>query len=112
MRIGFWLALAFAFVMASLPNPPNLVETSDKLQHMGAFATLALLGSLAFPRLPLAALGAALAGFGALIEVVQMIPGLHRDAELMDIVADCAAIFVVLLLVAAGRSLLDRRGGI
>lgn len=109
MRIAFWLALAFAFVMATLPSPPDLVETSDKFQHMAAFATLALLGSLAFPRLPLIAVGAALLAFGALIEVVQMIPALHRDAEWLDLAADGAAVLLVLLPAGVARRLLERR---
>lgn len=112
-QIAFWLALVAAFVMATLPNPPDLlVEASDKLQHMAAFATLALLAALAYRGLPLLVLAAGLAGFGALIEVVQMIPALHRDAELLDFMADSAAIFIVLLLVAAARGIfaLQRRG--
>lgn len=109
MRIGFWLALAFAFVMASLPNPPDLVETSDKFQHMAAFATLALIGALAFPGMPLLALGIGLFCFGGLIEVVQMIPALHRDAELLDLAADGAAIVMVLLPMAAARRFLGRQ---
>ena len=50
LRIAFWAAALFAFVMATLPAPPNL-PVSDKLQHMTAFFVIALLGCAAFPRL-------------------------------------------------------------
>jgi hypothetical protein len=37
--------------------------------------------------------------FGAVIEVVQAIPMLHRDSDVMDWIADTAAVLVVLLLI-------------
>jgi len=44
----FWTAAAFALVMAIVPHPPELPgQPSDKVQHIVAFATLALLGSFA-----------------------------------------------------------------
>ena len=52
-RILFWAALLFAFVMATLPQPPLVVATSDKVQHMLAFAALTLLMGLGWPRLAL-----------------------------------------------------------
>jgi hypothetical protein len=96
-RILFWLALVFAVTMAVLPHPPHFPgEPSDKFQHMMAFATLAVLGVLGYPRVPKLAIAAGLVLLGAGIEVVQMIPALHRDAELMDLVADTFAILVML----------------
>ena len=38
--------------------------------------------------------------FGAVIEIIQMIPVLNRDADVVDWLADTAAALVVLLLVA------------
>lgn len=97
-RLLFWAAALFALVMALLPNPPQYPgEPGDKVQHMAAFATLALLGALAFPRLSLVRLGLGLSLFGALIEVAQAIPELHRDSELMDWVADSVAAAVILV---------------
>ena len=99
-RLLFWAAALFAFVMAVIPHPPQLPgNPSDKLQHMAAFATLGVLGAWAYARLPLLWLLAGLAAFGAFIEIVQAIPFLHRDSELMDWVADVAAAAVVLLFV-------------
>ncbi len=100
-RILFWLALVFAVTMAVLPHPPEFPgKPSDKFQHMLAFATLAVLGVLGYPRVPKTAVAAGLVLVGAGIEIVQMIPSLHRDAELMDLVADTFAILAVLGVVA------------
>ena len=105
----FWLALAFTMVMALLPKPAALpVEVGDKVQHLLAFAALSLLACLAFPRRRLIELFAAMAALGALIELLQMIPVLHRDAQFMDWVADCGASLVVLLLCQGGRWLITR----
>ena len=62
LRLVFWLALAVTLVMALLSNPPALpMKATDKVQHMAAFAAL-----------------------GLAIEVLQMIPTLHRDALASD----------------------------
>jgi hypothetical protein len=42
---------------------------------------------------------AGLSLFGAFIEVVQAIPELHRDSDVLDWLADTVAVAVVLLLV-------------
>jgi VanZ family protein len=100
MRATFWAATCFAFVMAVLPHPPQVPgEPNDKVEHIIAFATLAALGSLAYPRAALVKLLAGLSLFGALIEVVQAIPALQRDSDVKDWLADTAAVAVVLALV-------------
>jgi VanZ family protein len=104
-RAIFWAAACFAFVMAVLPHPPEVPgHPNDKVQHITAFATLAVLGSFAYPRTTLAKLLAGLSLFGAFIEVVQAIPTLHRDSDVVDWLADTAAVAVVLLLVRWRRS--------
>jgi VanZ family protein len=104
-RAAFWAAACFAFVMAVLPHPPEIPgEPNDKLQHITAFATLALLGSFAYPRTALLRLLVALSLFGALIEIVQAIPALHRDSDVLDWIADTAAVAIVLLLIRWWRS--------
>jgi len=103
-RSLFWLATCFAFVMAIVPHPPELPgEPNDKVQHIIAFATLALLGGFAYPRTALIRLLAGLSLFGALIEVVQAIPMLHRDSDPLDWLADTTAVLVVLLIVRRWR---------
>lgn len=99
-RAIFWAAACFAFVMAVLPHPPEVPgEPGDKVEHIVAFVTLAALGALAYPRAPLLKLLAGLSLFGALIELVQAIPALQRDSDVMDWLADTTAVTVVLALV-------------
>jgi VanZ family protein len=103
-RAAFWVAAAFAFVMAVLPHPPEVPgNPNDKVQHIAAFATLSLLGSFAYPRTSLINLLLRLSLFGAFIEVVQAIPVLHRDSDVWDWAADTVAVIVVLLLVRFWR---------
>jgi VanZ family protein len=91
--------------MAVLPHPPQVPgEPNDKVQHIIAFATLSLLGSFAYPRTALLRLLAGLSLFGAFIEVVQAIPVLHRDSDVLDWLADTVAVIVVLLIVRWWRS--------
>jgi len=45
---------------------------------------------------------------GALVEVFQSIPALHRDCDVMDWIADTFIIVVVLIVIRLGRG---RRGG-
>lgn len=108
-RTGTWLwrtiflgAFFFATIMAWLPHPPPLPgEPGDKFQHVLAFAALGLLGMRAFPRLRHGYLLAALAAHGALIELVQAIPALHRDSDLKDWIADVAAVAAAIAIVRA-----------
>jgi VanZ family protein len=102
LRVAFWAALLFAFVMAVLPQPPQLPgEPSDKVQHILAFAVLAALAAAAYPRVGLLKILLLLSLFGALIEFVQLIPALHREGDWIDWIADTLAAALVLLL--AGR---------
>jgi hypothetical protein len=79
-----------------LPRVPG--NPSDKIQHMIAFGVLASLASHAYLRASLVKIGLCLAGFGALIEILQSIPVLHRDASAIDWMADCGAVAVVLVV--------------
>ena len=110
-RATFWVATTFALVMAILPHPPDVPgEPNDKVEHIVAFATLAALGSFAYPRARLWRLLAGLSLFGALIEIVQAIPALQRDSDVWDWVADTAAVTVVLALVWLWRRAASARG--
>ena len=93
----FWLACTFSFVMAVLPHPPHIPgEPDDKIKHIMAFVTMALLGSFAFPKLKPWKLLLWLSLFGALIEVIQMVPILYRDADVIDWLADTFAVVAVI----------------
>lgn len=95
----FWAAALFAFVMAVMPHPPHFRhEPGDKIQHITAFATLAFLGFYAFPGLKWWKFLLGLSLFGAVIEVIQGIPSLHRDSDVVDWLADTIAAAVVLAI--------------
>ena len=110
--IAFFAALAFTLTMAWLPHPPAVPwQEDDKLWHVVAFVTLSFLASLAFPDAPLARIGERLSFLGALIEVVQSIPALHRDCDVRDWIADTLAVAATLVIVAGIRRLRGPRAG-
>jgi hypothetical protein len=98
IRLAFWAAAAFAFVMATLPRPPIEVFSSDKAQHMAAFFIITLLGSAAYRGLSRVRLMLGMIAFGAAIELAQLVPALHRDAEWSDWLADILAVLLALAL--------------
>lgn len=103
-RLVFFSALAFALVMASLPQPPPLPGAPrDKLLHILAFIVLAALIVPAFPKARTIILFLVLAAFGAAIEIVQMIPELGREASIMDWAADMGAAAITLSAIASIR---------
>ena len=108
--IAFWLAAAFAVVMAVLPKPPAMPMDGygDKVEHIIAFATLSFLAVLAFPQASRLRIIERLSFLGALIEVVQSIPALHRDCDIRDWVVDTIAIVVVVAVMSPVRKALLR----
>lgn len=106
-RIAFIAAACFSFVMAAVPHPPPIPgEPPDKIMHMVAFATLGLLGAYGFPQRSVTRLLLLLTAFGALIELVQAIPALNRDSDIVDLLADMVAAAAALSL---GRWAMRRR---
>jgi hypothetical protein len=106
----FWLALAITLVMATLPSPPKMhMQVGDKLTHMSAFAALSLFAWLAFPKRGVVWLFAVMAMLGAVIEVLQLIPALQRDADVADWIADCGASLAVLVICQTMRWIVSRR---
>jgi len=106
-RILFWVAAVFAVTMAVLPHPPALPTDAwgDKFQHVMAFAVLAALASMGWPRAPWWKVLGLLSLLGAGIELVQAIPQLHRDADVRDWIADTLAVLAVM----AAATLIIRR---
>ena len=87
--------------MAVMPHPPEMPgNPSDKVEHIVAFLVLALLGRWAYPETRKRVLLLGLAGFGAVIEIVQAIPMLNRDSDPSDWIADVAASTAVFVLIA------------
>jgi VanZ family protein len=101
---AFWCALIFALVMALLPHPPEVPgHPSDKIQHILAFTVLSGLAPLAYPRLRLLRIVVGLSLFGAMIELLQGIPALHRDSDVIDWIVDTIAISTVIIIVSLIR---------
>ena len=75
----------------------------DKAEHFSAFFALTLCSLAAFPKTRLLWIALALSGCGALIEVVQAIPFLHRDSDVKDWIADTAAVAAVISVVIVAR---------
>lgn len=105
LQIAFWLAVA-ATLFFTLEKVDVGVSASDKTQHALTFGTLTLLAAAAYPHKRLWLEAIALAGFGALIEIVQ--PYFGRGRELMDWVADITGIALALLIVWSARALFSR----
>lgn len=104
LQLVFWAALIFAVTMALVPKPPPVLgEMKDKYQHIMAFAVLALLASFAYPRIRPLLIAERLSFLGAMIEVLQSIPALHRDCDIMDWIADTSAILIILAIVTLVR---------
>jgi VanZ family protein len=105
LRLVLVATVVFAVTMALLPKPPHVPidQFGDKFEHMLAFATIALLAAFSYPTARLFRIGERLSFLGALIEVLQSIPSLHRDCDIHDWIADTLAITVVLLIVWAVR---------
>lgn len=102
VRPLFWLLLLFTLTMAFLPKPPSvpLDALGDKWEHMIAFATLTAVALLGWPESRRWRVVLLLSAIGAMIEVVQAIPELHRDSDWHDWVADTASIIVAAVVVS------------
>jgi hypothetical protein len=93
----FLAAVIFTFYSAVIP-PRHAVQLVpwDKAEHFIAFYALTGLGAAAFPMRRLWVIAVLLSAFGALIEIVQGLPIVHRDRDFWDWVADTVAIIAAL----------------
>ena len=71
---------------------------------MVAFAVLAAISWIAYPAASFLNLVIGLSAFGALIELLQTIPGLNRDSSMIDWFADTAAGTLVLATIYRWRN--------
>ncbi|HEU4960903.1 MAG TPA: hypothetical protein VFT56_10890 [Sphingomonas sp.] len=101
----FAAALIVTLFMALDPKPPHLPldDLGDKFEHSLAFATLTLLALFGFPSMLPLRIAERLSFLGALIELGQSIPVLHRDCDVRDWVADTIAILIVVLVVSTAK---------
>jgi len=96
-KIAFFAALVFTFYSAVIPPAQALqLVPWDKAEHFIAFYALTGLAAAAFPTRHVLLIAVLLSGFGALIEVVQGLPIVHRDEDIWDWVADTLAIAAAL----------------
>jgi VanZ family protein len=104
-RLAFVICLIAVMVLSLLPNEQaaRLSTGWDKSNHVLAFAVLAILGRLGWPRAPVP-IFVGLAGFALLIELLQGLTT-YRRADGMDVVADIVGLVVgaVLYRVMAAR---------
>lgn len=106
-RAALVVTLPGVLVAAFLPvGVAPVIGGSDWASHGAAFAVLAVLTFVAFPRVPLILSWAILALVGAGIEVVQAIPALGRGASLLEAAYDAlvvAIVFGLIRLMGFGR---------
>lgn len=108
--IAFWGALLFAYADAIVPGKDAIsLSVWDKINHMAAFFTITFLARAAYPRIPIFRLFVMMAVFGALIELSQAIPIIHRDAEWDDWFADMVATVAGLIVAWPFAILADKR---
>lgn len=98
-RAIFWLLLAVVGLLSiiSLESPPQIFSWQDKLHHLLAYSVLFwfLLGAY-IEQYRLWVLAISLAVFSGLVEVAQSYTG-YRQADLMDLLANCMGILLVTL---------------
>src|SRR5271169_3132018 len=96
-RLAFFAALIFTFYSALIP-PSHALQLFpwDKAEHFIAFYGLTGLAVAAYPKRNLFLIAAILSAFGALIELVQALPIVHRDCDFWVWVADTTAIIAAL----------------
>ena len=107
--VVFWGTALSVLSLALLPAGAALTFGNDKTAHVAAFFVLSGMAAAAFPRKGSLGIFLWMACLGACIELLQLMPQLHREAELKDWLADCMASGAALLL---GNTLcLARRTG-
>ena len=100
---GYWVSMCVA---THVPNPPAVVpvQVSDTWLHLVAYLGLAVLlvqgiaGVRPGSRRDAGLLWAGAVVYGALDEVTQMVPALHRTAEWKDWAADVAGAAIGVLV--------------
>ncbi len=105
-RALFAVTLFATLAAALLPGSqvPDL-GAGDKINHIAAFVTLSIIAAAAWPYARLWQIGILMSAFGAVIEGLQALPIIARDAEWADWYADTLAAIVALTIVAVVRQL-------
>ncbi|WP_322418451.1 VanZ family protein [Mesorhizobium huakuii] len=112
---AFVVTLVAVLVLALLPMPElqefgfDIGFDNDKLNHASAFATLAVLGALGWPR-RIVTLVIFLTLVGAAIEILQGTPLIDRDLDVFDWAADCIGIAGGLVVAMSINWVMRRKG--
>ncbi|MGO4640419.1 hypothetical protein AB4Z43_18475 [Mesorhizobium sp. 2RAF45] len=112
---AFIVTLVAVLVLALLPVPElqefgfDIGFENDRVNHASAFATLAALGALGWPR-RIVTLVIFLALVGAAIEVLQGTTLIDRDLDMFDWVADCIGIAGGLVVALCVNWVMHRKG--
>lgn len=114
-----WITLVLVIAVAWLAFKPSGGPEAglpwDKANHALAFAVLTAVSALGWPRLGLRRLAVIMLLGGIVIELIQGLPVIGRDADVWDVAADMAGfglggLGVLMLRTAFGRAT-DRIGG-
>ncbi len=110
LAIVFWLVLGLATILFLIPSKDlsiDVLDWSDKAQHIVAFATLMVLGMAAYPQ-AISRMFAGLLIYGAAIECIQSMTG-WRSGDFLDWVADATGVLLIrMLLIVWRRYFLER----
>ncbi len=104
VRVGFLLSLA-AVIFAALAPPgwtPRILF-SRHLEHFAAFYVATVMAAAALPRAKLMRLGAGMALFAALLELIRVLPSEHRIWAVSAAQADIGGILAALAPIVAER---------
>ena len=105
--VVFVAAAAFTLWRALLPGDDSVgLIPWDKAKHFIVFYGLTVLAVLALPASRFWRIGAVLLAFGGLIEILQAVPVIGRDASAGDILADACGVGAVFgpMLIARWRA--------
>lgn len=101
------MTFALATIIALMPGGPGRASLIgwDKLDHLAAFAALALFARMGWPSLSRRAAAAMLLIYGIVLEAAQAHPAVGRTASISDMVADGLGIALGLALAWSGARL-------
>jgi len=103
-RLGFAIAMAAAFAVAISPLALKTgADNGDKIAHILAFYGLTIFAAISFPKTNILIIGLAMSSFGAVIEIVQGFSFIGRDRDLVDWIADTAAVVAALAPLLTAR---------
>lgn len=104
-RLVFVVGLIGLLFWTLVPYPPAhpYPTLEGKLGHCFAFGTLAFLGVLAFPRANVWRLTEALSLIAGAIELLQLLPAINRNSNVLDWLFETLAIALVVSLSPRSR---------